>query len=218
MTLGRIAHYPPVFQSQIRRVLTGSTQEQYRCARQGYHLLTDETKRLESLSSEEPVWASASLAPCLFIGALITNGQGRFQEARAGHFSTRFLPSEIRSFLSNPSVPANATKVWVAGLAQKSSPISLKETTVRLVGAINDSGIPLTIQWENEERPLLTDPRTSEIVSDLGLGVQYRDKPFSTLGRIVSFGVTSSHAAMISRISATAGGPPLQLMLFTATA
>ncbi len=213
----RIAHYPKALTVPVIKIFQDPSYHG-RIRRKGYRLNNvSETMSFNKrdLSPENAIWVSALLAPCIFISVIGKDAMGGLQEARAGHFSTRFVNHEIDQFLSKMQTPREKINIWITGMSQKTSHRSLKGTTERLVDRIIHFGIPLTLEWENEELPLLRDVRNDQLVSDIGLGLLKDKENDEDICRLVSLGITSSHSLFISTIYSRLTGDYYHTHVFT---
>jgi hypothetical protein len=177
-----------------------------------------ETVQLRDLPSHTTTWVSAALAPCFFLAAVARDETGRIQGVNAGHFSARFESREIERQLMTLDVPAERKRILIAGMSQRTNRQTLEESISKLVASIRACGLPVDLEWESPDRPWLRDSRSQQLVSDLGLGL-IENKPTDLgLGRLVSLGVTDSHAVLVSTVyrrSPELGMIPLQTHLIT---
>ena len=189
--------YPSVFRNYVSTIANDPIKGHQELFRQAKMLYPDDSISIPSITSDVPVWYKAECTPCLFLAAVLKHPHGDVREIRAGHFSTRFTASEISNFLSFSVTQPENTIVWASGLAQKSDHDSLEAAVNKLAQRIKAFGIPLLLEWENEDRPLLFDTRhgLKKLISDIGLGLM-PDK--DDVRRRIAFGFNSYHAMMIS--------------------
>ncbi|HTY12972.1 MAG TPA: hypothetical protein VMD02_02160 [Candidatus Omnitrophota bacterium] len=124
-----------------------------------------------NLASGADLVATAACGPCLFIAKVESDAVGQFERSLIGHWSVNFTPRMVNDFLGYDRSAAKRTKLFLAGMSQRSSHDSLRDSVLELFGRINDYGVPLSLVWDAPDRPVLTDLRDGRIISDLGLGL-----------------------------------------------
>jgi len=217
--LSAIAHYPESLRKPIGAILENPAKHMRHVFEGPRINFPSDTITLKGkdLPLEGATWVSAALAPCFFIALVSRNDRGDLQEVNAGHFSAHFDDREFSSFLAQIEAPPERNRFFIAGMAQRTSHFTLKRSAERILGGINTFGLPVSLGWENEARPYLTDLRSGRRVSDLGLGLSDGAEEDKALGRYVSLGVTSTHVALVSTVFRRTPGvlTPYQTHLIT---
>jgi hypothetical protein len=203
--ISRIAHYPASLKMPVAAFLEEPLRAKRTLSKWGRVRQLNETGATTKITKEEAVqgevaWILTTTSPCVFMAAVVRDGRDEFLEARAGHFSVAFSPAEMDRFLDKSRTPAENTVVRVSGLARRSSRDSLERTTVRIVERVAAFGIPLSLQWEANDRPQLFDSRNGQLVSDLGLGIlpQGLLEEDIYVSRIHAFGVADGHSILVN--------------------
>lgn len=209
--LEKIAHYPNSLKTPISRIWHNPLKGQLDLFQEGPALCRlPETAAIKrgDLLPDKPRWLNSIVGPCLFMVIMPLDLRASFDQIKAGHFSTAFSDHEIDVFLSRSNNPPEASRVWVAGLAQRTNHNTLRGTTERLVERINKFGISIDLRWKSHDRPELYDTKRSQIISDIGYGLLTEEE---CTGRMLSFGTTADHSVMISSLFSYAGSPPIPL-------
>jgi len=198
--LDKIAHYPPSLRSPVEEIFSRPMAHIKHTFRGRRINGISETVQLRALSPQITTWVSAALAPCFFLAAVARDEAGRIQGVNAGHFSARFESWEIERQFRTLDAPVERKKVLIAGMSQRTNRQTLEESISKLVATIRACGLPIDLEWESPDRPWLRDSRSQQLVSDLGLGLIENKSTDLGLGRLVSLGVTDSHAVLVSTV------------------
>lgn len=202
MIFERIGHYPAIIQEPVKRWVAQPLRSSFAFGNKGRRLNdigSSVTLKSPEIQKDSAFWVTAMLAPCIFVAAVSREAGGEIDEAVVGHFSTRFAYRSISSLLGNLKSGADTSSIFIAGLAEKASHESLAGTCIELVDEAGEFGIPLRLEWSAEDRPILRDNRSGKIISDIGIGLNNDNRDFSYI-RNVGFGVTTTHAVMLSTV------------------
>jgi len=123
------------------------------------------------LPAEVPMAINTTLIPCLFIAAVARHSSEEIEKVRAGHFRYTVPAEDITSFLKAMEVSPERICLWMAGLGQMGVKEMLQESVNKIVQGVTDFGIPINLNWISDDVPVLSDSRTGNIISDLGIGV-----------------------------------------------
>ena len=195
----RIADYPAPLRGTVKRYLHNPLANRIQTDR---HLNTgDHTviKRTE-LAPQQTFWIDAFVSPCILAVVINKDESGHLTEVLGLHAEEPSFNFMLRCFLESISPPTENSRVFIAGFSDLGNIAALQANTRITIREFGDFGIPLGVEWENEERPRLIDQRNQQIVSDIGLNVFKEDTQNIDMVRRVILGVNETNSLLISTL------------------